>query len=305
MKKVRNFSFFLIALSSAMWAVDGVFFTPRYFSMNLYNTAVIVLLAHLFPTIALLIYTPKKIITIFKNFKLNDYIKFIIISLFGGTIGTIAIVKALALVEFKQFSMVALIQQLQPIFAAILAMIYLKEKPKKSFFSVLIISIISVYLLKFGFRNPTTIGKIEFMAVFYALLAAVSFGASTVLSRKLVTDYDYYTTMFCRFLFTTLTTSLIVILNKSELETLKYAFTNKEIIINALIIAVWGLLALTIYCIGMIKTTALHATLSELSFPVLSVILNIIAHDAKFNTIQIISASILVASVLYYNLQKK
>lgn len=306
MKKITNLSFIFIVIAAAMWGVDGVFLTPRYFSeYGLYSTKIIVFLAHLYPTILLFLYSPKKIMKCFKTFKIKDYFNLLTVSIVGGVIGTLSIVKALQLVGYKEFSIVALIQQLQPIFAAILAIVLLKEKPKKSFKYILFISIISIYVLKFGLRNPMEINTIELAPVFFSVVAAISFGFSTVLGRKVASNYDYYAISFFRFFLTTLITLIIILLTRDEIFVLKNAFMHKDITSNALIIMCWGLMSTILYYKGISKVSAISATLSELAYPFTSVILNVFVHDATFSTIQIFSAIILIFSILYYNLEKK
>ena len=66
-----------------------------------------------------------------KKLQKNDLFFFFCVALFGGCLGTLSIVKALFLVNFKHLTVVTLLQKLQPIFAIILARLLLKEKLKK------------------------------------------------------------------------------------------------------------------------------------------------------------------------------
>lgn len=56
---------------------------------------------------------------------------FFLVALFGGSLGTLSIVKALFLVNFHHLTVVTLLQKLQPVFAIILARIILKEREGK------------------------------------------------------------------------------------------------------------------------------------------------------------------------------
>ena len=124
-----NYGWFLITLGAAMWGIDGVLLTPRYFQYGFYDVKFIVFVSHLFPTIILSILFFNKY-KLLKKFKKHDFIFYGLISLFGGCIGTLSIVKALQLSNYS-LSMVTLIQKAQPIFAVILAYIILGERPKK------------------------------------------------------------------------------------------------------------------------------------------------------------------------------
>ena len=112
-----------IGFSAILWGFDGVVLTPRLFNLNV---SFVVLVLHLLPFLLMNIFMFKQ----YKNLKLfvrQDYITFTLVALFGGAIGTMAIVKALFLVDFQQLSVVVLLQKLQPIFAIILAAILLNE----------------------------------------------------------------------------------------------------------------------------------------------------------------------------------
>ncbi|RLD71327.1 MAG: EamA/RhaT family transporter, partial [Bacteroidetes bacterium] len=115
-----------ISISAIMWGFDGVVLTPRLSNLNV---GWVVFILHAIPFLLMNIFMFKQ----YKNlntFVKQDYLLFFLIALFGGAIGTIAIVKALFLVDFHQLSVVVLLQKLQPIFAIILAAILLKEKIK-------------------------------------------------------------------------------------------------------------------------------------------------------------------------------
>lgn len=297
MKKI-NLSFLFIVVTGIMWAVDGVFFTPRYFEYNLYDTKYIVFITHLIPTLILTFIIPKTVVKIFKTFTLKDYLSYFAISLVGGAFGTLSIVKALQLVNF-QFSIVAIIQQLQPLFATLFSFIILKEKIGKKFVIVLTTSMIATYVLKFGLVLPDNISSIE--PIIYSLIASICYGASTVLSRKVSLTHDFIESVYARYFTTTIIMIFILIITRDINSIYEYT-VNKNIFINTLIISIWGILSLLFYFKGMKSTSALSATLAELSYPFTAVILNILIYKVNFTTIQIIATIVLVTSIVYYNL---
>ena len=140
-KKFRFFSNILIIIAAAMWGIDGVLLTPSYFSrFHFYNVEFIVFVAHFIPFIFLSIFMFKKY-KYLKEFTLSDLTYFFLIALFGGVIGTLSMVKALQLSEFSQYSVVILLQKLQPVFAILLAAILLKEKPGKKFYLLALVAV--------------------------------------------------------------------------------------------------------------------------------------------------------------------
>ena len=235
-----------------------------------------------------------------KVFTLSDITYFFLIALFGGVIGTLSMVKALQLSEFSQYSVVILLQKLQPVFAILLAAILLKEKPGKKFYLLALVAVCSSYILAFGFKSPMLLEKNNVQACLYSVLAAFSFGSGTVFGRKVLNKYDFSTSTFYRFTFTALI-MFVILLFKKELGTV-YAFTaNKDMVFLALFIAFFGLLAVFIYYLGLKGTSASVATLCELAFPLTSVVLEGILRHRVLSFIQIIAALVLISSILYLN----
>lgn len=103
-------SFVFIILAAIMWGIDGILLTPRYFTNGFYYVKFIVFVSHLFPLLILSIPFYKEYKRI-KEFDKTDFIYFTLIALFGGTIGTLSIVKALELSNYN-LSLVTLIQKL-------------------------------------------------------------------------------------------------------------------------------------------------------------------------------------------------
>lgn len=304
MRNILNYGWVLITLGACMWGIDGVLLTPRYFQYGFFDVKFIVFVSHLVPTIILSILYLGEYKRI-KTFKKNDYIFYGLISLFGGCIGTLSIVKALQLSNFS-LSMVTLIQKAQPIFAIILAYFILGERPKKRFYIILIITLMALYLLIFGLNNPKLLPNQNLKAAMYSFIAAASFGSSTVFGKKVITNHSFLTTIFYRFLFTTVITLFILLLfPKTTIASAKFYISNSRIYLLTVIIAVYSLLGLSIYYKGMITTKASYATICELSYPLTSVIVEAIVYKHYLTWIQIISAIALVASILYLNLSKE
>lgn len=300
-----NYGWILIIIAAIMWGIDGILLTPRYFFLGLYNVPFIVFVSHLFPLTILSIFNFIKSKNVVKIDK-KDYIYFILITLFGGTIGTLAIVKALQLSNFSNLSLVNLLQKSQPIFSILLAYILLKERPKKNFYIVAFISIISIYFLIFGLQKPNLLSENNLKAAFYSLLAALSFGSSTVFGRKISMKYDNISITFYRFLLTTVIVSSILIFNmQTSIIAVKTYLASTNMILLSIVIAFNSLISIVIYYKGMTTTKATYATICELFYPITAVILDAIVFHNYLSTIQLVSAIILVISILYINLSKK
>lgn len=293
---------FLIIIAAIMWGIDGVLLTPSYFSkFHFYDVNFIVFIAHAIPTFILSIFFTKQY-KMLKKFTKNDFIFFSLIALFGGSIGTLSIVKALQLSEFSKFSIVILIQKTQPVFAVLLAFLILKERPSRRFYIIALISLISVYFLTFEFKSPALLPKNNILAAMYSLLAAFSFGSSTVFGKKIVTKFSFLTSTFFRFFFTTVITLFFVLFSENTEKSLMTFTGNLSLMIFSLFIAIFGLFAILIYYNGLKSVTASVSTVCELAFPLTSVIVEAIVLKRFLSPIQFISAGILIGSILYLNL---
>ncbi len=291
-----------IIIAAMMWGIDGILLTPSYFTkFKFFDVNFIVFIAHAIPTVILSIFFSKQY-KYLKTFTKSDYLFFILIALFGGTIGTLSIVKALELSNYAPYSIVILIQKTQPIFAILLAIFLLKEKPSKNFYVVAIIALIAIYFLTFEFKSPVLLKQNNLLAVLYSLLAAFSFGSSTVFGKKVVYKFSFLTSTFYRFFFTTIITMLFVIFSETTRNTITQYTQNKNLMGLSLFIAIFGLLAILIYYNGLKYVKATIATFCELAFPITSVVTEAIIYKRFLSPIQLVAAIVLVAVILYLNL---
>lgn len=294
----------LIIIAAIMWGIDGTLLTPSYFSkFHFYDVKFIVFISHAIPTLILSILFTKEYKHL-KSFRKSDYIYFILISLFGGAIGTLSIVKALQLSEFNPFSIVILVQKTQPIFAILLAYFLLKERPAKNFYLLAFISLICIYFLTFELKSPVLLPKNNLLAVIYSLIAAFSFGSSTVFGKKITSRFSNLTSTFYRFFFTTIITSIFLIFSKNSIDSFNIFIKNKELFNFSTFIALYGLIAIILYYKGLKHVSASVSTFCELAFPITSVIIEALFLKKFLSPIQTISAIILIIIILYLNLGK-
>lgn len=300
-----RFGWVYIILGAIMWGIDGVFLTPKYFTYGLYNVTLIVFLAHIVPLLMLSITkynNYKKLL----YFKFNDILYLVLISIFGGAIGTLSIVKALQLSEFNPYSLVILIQKSQPIFAIIFAYIILKEKPNKRFYSVFFIVLISLYILTFGFNNPFLLEKKYYLASIYSLIAAISFGMSTTFSKKASLSVESNEITFFRFFFTSIISLLILLYTPiKSFNDFKFAINSNNIIVLVITISIWGFISTTLYYKGIKTTKAIYSTICELAFPITSVVLDVIINNNILDLQKLTAAVILILSIIYLNINKE
>lgn len=269
----------LVTISAVLWGIDGIILTPR-----LYNLPVdfVVFLLHLLPFVLMLIFFGKELKHL-RDFTKRDYIGFTLIGLFGGALGTLAIVKAMFLVNFQSLTVVVLLQKLQPIFAIILAKFILKEKIGKNFVAFALVAIVSGYFLTFGIAMPNLSITNYVQASFYALLAAFSFGSATVFGKLVLGKWDFRTALFYRYGFTTVIMSIIVLVNRS----VNFSIVTKENWILILVITfTTGAFAIALYYYGLKYISAHVATMCELAFPLSSALLDYFINKTILSPVQ-------------------
>jgi drug/metabolite transporter (DMT)-like permease len=183
----------LIGISATFWGFDGIVLTPSLYNLPV---AYVVFILHLVPFLIMNMFLYNR----YKNIKLlnkTEFYSLLMVALFGGSIGTLAIVKALFLVNFQSLSIVVLLQKLQPVFAISLAAIFLKEKLRTNFIIWAAIAVVAGYFLTFGTNLPHfQEDKNTIYASLFAVLAAFSFGSSTVFSKKVLGKLDFISTTF-------------------------------------------------------------------------------------------------------------
>lgn len=285
-----------ISFSAMLWGLDGIVLTPRLYNLEV-SYVVFILHAIPFVLMNLFFYKEYKYIKIFKR---NDIFLLLLVALFGGALGTIAIVKALFLLNFQKLTIVVLLQKLQPVFAISLAAIILREKLHRNFIFWASIAIIAGYFLTFGSKLPNfNTGANTIYASMLALLAAFSFGSSTVFSKKILQRYNFKTATFYRYGFTTLIMFLIVSISGNL-----YQFsqtTNTNWIFFLLIAFTSGSGAIFLYYYGLNKVKAIIATICELFFPITAILLDYFVNHTVLSWVQWLSAAVMIFAIISLN----
>ncbi len=297
MKKEKLIGAFAISFAAALWGVDGVVLTPRLHNLNV---AFVVFVLHALAFLIMNTFLFREY-THLKRLSTSDAITFFLIALFGGAIGTMSIVHALFLVNFEKLSIVILLQKLQPIFAIALAVIFLGERMRRFYFIWAGLAIIAGYFLTFGNSLPNfNTGDHTLEAALFSLLAAFSFGSSTVLSKKILGKYSFQTATFFRYGFTSLI-MLFFVLARGSYEQFD-SITNENWLIFLIIAVTTGSGAIFMYYYGLKKVRAVIATICELFFPVTAIILDYIINDQRLSWVQWVSAFILLFAIINLNI---
>ena len=282
-----------IAIAASLWGLDGVVLTPRLGNLNV---VFVVFLLHAIPFLLMNVFLFPRY-KAFKKLSRKNRFSLLAVSVFGGALGTIAIVKALFLVNFRQLSVVVLLQKFQPVFAIILVAIFLKEKLSRSFILWASVAIIAGYFLTFGWSFPDIeSGSHNIQAMLLSLFAAFSFGSSTVFSKNLLEKIDFVTATFFRYGFTFLLMLPVVVFSG-----LMFSFTSVTPV-NWLIIGIITLTtgsgAILLYYHGLKHTKASYATLLELFFPISAIFFDYYINGNVLSPIQWISAVVMIFAII-------
>jgi drug/metabolite transporter (DMT)-like permease len=286
-----------VSISAILWGFDGIVLTPRLYNLDV---GYVVFMLHFIPFVLMNTFLFREYREI-RKFTKEDLFFMGLIALFGGALGTLAIVKALFLVNFQHLTIVVLLQKLQPVFAIALAAIILKEKLGKNYILWASIAIIGGYFLTFGFHLPNMVsGANTVYAALFALLASFSFGSSTVFSKKILGKFSFKTATFYRYGFTSAIMLIYVLITGAILQ---YQITTQiNWIIFFIIAFTSGSGAIFLYYFGLTRIRAIVATICELLFPISAIIFDYIFNDATLSLVQWISAAVMIFAIINLNL---
>lgn len=282
-----------IVVAASLWGVDGIVLRPALFSLP------VPLVVFVESTIVALLLSPYFIrkLPALKTLQHKDWLAFFLVALLGGAIGTMAITKALFYVNFVNLSVVILLQKLQPVFAITLAAVFLKEKLPGQFFIWAALAIIGAYFMTFGTNLPDmSTGDKTTIAAMFALLAALSFSSSTVLSKRALRNVSFEMGTYLRFLFSA-AIMLILVISLGDINSVT-EITTKQAIIFLIIAFTTGGAAIFLYYYGLKRIPASVAAICELAFPLTAVILEYFLRGNILGPVQWIGAIVLLLSII-------
>ncbi len=282
-----------VIIGASLWGVDGIVLRPALFGLP------VPLVVFVESTLVAILLSPYFIrqLPILKALKKKDWLAFFLVALFGGAIGAMAITKALFYVNFVNLSVVILLQKLQPVFAITLAAVFLKEKLSRQFFLWAALAIIGAYLMTFGTNLPDfTTGDKTTIAALFALLAALSFSSSTVLSKRALRNVSFEMGTYLRFLFSAVI-MLVLVISLGDIKNIS-EITTKQAVVFLIIAFTTGGAAIFLYYYGLKRITASVAAICELAFPLVAVVLEYIVHDNILGPLQWIGVIILLLSIV-------
>lgn len=281
-----------VCLAAVMWGFDGVVLTPRLWNLDV---SYVVFMLHALPFLGMNFFLFKEYKTL-KMLNKSDLLYAFLIALFGGALGTLAIVKALFLVQFKHLTVVALLQKLQPVFAIVLARILLHERIGRNFLFWSIIAVTGGYFLTFEFQLPSIVNSGNMLpAAFYSVFAAFAFGSATVFGKRILQKVSFKTALFYRYGMTTVIMLCILLINGKFDQLAQTTPTNWTFFV--IIGLTTGSGAILLYYYGLRYIKANVSTICEMCFPIASVVFDYAVNGNVLRPVQWISAFIMLFAI--------
>lgn len=283
----------LIFIAAMLWATDAPF---RYHLTQGLSASFIVLAEHAVNILLILPFIWSGWSEI-KSLNLKQWVCLLVIGIGASALASILFTKAFA---FINPSVAIVLQKLQPLIVIALATSFLKEKLGRQFWLFAVLALLGAYVISFpGLKpqlyygeawNPNTIG------VLLALGAAILWGLGTVLGRFVLgTSVSFKTVTALRFLIAFL--FLIALNFRSDVLSTIDALTGKDIFFIIIVAVTSGFTSLFIYYKGLQTTKASIATLAELGFPFIAVIINSATLGLFLKPMQILGMLLLLLAV--------
>jgi len=279
-----------IFFAAILWSFDG------FLRQELYNipSLLLVTLEHV---AGALIFLPfllrgkKEISTIDQR----SWSSIIWISVFGGLLGLFFYTKALSYINYIDLSVVVLLQKFQPLFAILLAAVVLKEHITKRFLLLAAMALTGGYFVTFGL-NPIASGDDKtLIAALLALLAAFSWGSSTVLGKHALKSLSFPLVTALRLSITAVIATVVLIGFRGLSDISQLTFTQWKIIL--LIVFTTGSVALFIYYYGLKHVQASHSSIYELFWPLSAVVIDWLIRGRVLSPVQFAGGIVLIASI--------
>lgn len=289
---IRKYGSYLIFFAAMLWATDAPF---RAHLTKELSSNFIVLAEHLVDVLVVLpilfLYRGE-----FKKLKLKEWLAVLAIAIGGSALASVAFTQAF---HYVNPSVAILLQKLQPLIAICLAAGLLKERTGKQFWIWAVVALAGAYIISFPKLVPALYQGEQFnpnlIGAGLALLAAVLWGASTVLGRYVLNKVNFQAITSLRFVIAFV---FLLILNTNQHSIPQLSTVTAKDWLYLVIIAVTsGVVSLFIYYRGLQHTKASIATVAELGFPLAAVIVNALFLNATLSIVQVVGMLVLLFAV--------
>ncbi|GGD65896.1 DMT family transporter [Paenibacillus nasutitermitis] len=290
----------LVAAGAALWGMDPLF---RILLLKSLTSSQIVFAEHLllmvFAIPILLIHRSE-----LAGLNMRQLGALLFIGWGGSAIATVLFTSAFVAGDPNT---VLLIQKTQPLFTIFIARLVLRESLPPRFSWLILLALAGTYLITFGLSTP--IGHWHNIWTGGSLLslgAAALWGGSTVMGRLLLDRMSFVTVTALRFV---VALPLLLALTLSEgaqwhipSEVGAFAAVTANLLLQAFLP---GLASLLFYYRGLSRTKASYATLAELSFPAVGLIVNWLVFSQPLTIVQFAGFILIWVTLLLLSRQTK
>lgn len=292
MATLLSFGPLYIVIAAFLWSLDGLLRRSLY----VLPATVIVFFEHLIGFIILLpalLPQWKKITSI----DAKTWGAFAWVTLLSSIVGTVLYTAALGMVNYIQFSVVVLLQQMQPLFVVLFARMVLKERIEKTFWPFLAVALIGAYFVSFPTLTVNlTTGAGTLVAALMAVGAAFSWGSSTSFSRYALLRLPSLVATGVRFgLASVLGFAAVFVMGQQAGLS---AATPLQLWTLVAIALSTGMLAMLIYYHGLKRTPARVSAICELTWPLSAVALDYMMFHKGLTPTQWLGAILLLVSIV-------
>lgn len=279
-----------VVLAALLWSVDGLLRTHLY-SLP---PATVVFWEH---ALGFAILVPFLLTSLrkFRELTRRQWVAITAVALMSGALGTIFYTAALGQVQYMPFSVVVLLQQLNPIFAIVTAAVLLHEKLNKRFIVLASVALVGAYLTAFpslGVNFST--GKGTIIAALLAVGAAACWGVGTAFSKYALQGTSSLHVTAARFGLAPVF-AFVILLFSGNVGTLSTITGTQWGYLLAITFST-GLVALIIYYYGLQRVPASRAAILELAWPLSSVLIGWLWLHQGLTLTQAIGALMLTAT---------
>ncbi|MBW3568765.1 DMT family transporter [Candidatus Parcubacteria bacterium] len=289
--KYIKFGSVAVVAAALLWSLDGLLRRELY----TLPASVIVFWEHLFGFIILLpfiIYSYKA----FRKLSKKQWQAIIGVSFLSGALGTILYTAALTKIQFIPFSVVVLLQQLQPVFAISAAALLLKEPLSRKFMGLAATALVAAYFVSFpDMKINLDTGSGTLIAALFAVGAAAAWGVSTAFSKYALKDTSSLHITALRFGFTPIFALLFVLFSGDSAALTQITADQFKYLIA--ITFSTGMLALLIYYFGLKRIPASRSTILELTWPLSAVVIGFLFLGESLSATQALGSLVLLGTI--------
>lgn len=225
----------------------------------------------------------------------RDVVCVVVIGAGASAVATILFTEALF---HGDFVTPVVIQKLQPLVAVAGAAVLLGERARPRFAWFILPALLGFWLVNQPHPlEPTAKGLVPIVE---ATAAAVLWALGTVLGRYLSRDLEFQHIVSLRFFFGFLASAIALPVMGAK----AYAGGHDSLWI-AYLAVVTGLLALSLYYVGLKRTPAMLSSIAELTYPAIAVIAGIYAYNSHLNWTQWLGVIVIIATVTLLPFQRR